>query len=87
MEADPDRDYADRLNVLKEYFLNQNRPHKFNPYEADNILMTLEQTFEELVNTMQENGSIDPKSMTEFEWYSKIRFLDKKYKEMEKARK
>lgn len=80
-------EHIDRLEVIKNYFLDQKKPNKFNPYEPDNILMYSENTFEELVNTMQENGSPNPKEMTEFEWYSKIRYLEKKYKTLTDARK
>jgi hypothetical protein len=49
--------------------------------------MGSEMAFEEVVNTMEDQGSFNPKQLTEFEFYNKLQFYRKKFKTMKDATK
>jgi hypothetical protein len=53
----------------------------FDPYEAKNVLRVAELGFEDTVVVMEEQGISRPKDLSEFEFYSKLRFYEKKFKE------
>lgn len=55
---------------------------KFNPYEQDNILLSRERDFMDMVTSMEENGVNHPIELTEFEFYSKIAYYQKKYQKL-----
>ena len=69
-----------KLDAIEVYFLNEQKPMRFNPYEKDNVLMSGENSFEDVCATMQENGITDPKNLTEYEFYSRLKYLQEKYK-------
>jgi hypothetical protein len=73
-------DVNEELLQLEEFFLTSAKPLVFNPYETSNVLRTSELTFEEICTTMQEQGVTDPKKLTEYEFYSKLSFYEKKFK-------
>jgi len=66
--------------LLMEYFLDQQKPMNFNPYDQDNILQQREVGFMDMLNSMEDAGAFQPKKMTEFEFYSKVRYFEKKHK-------
>jgi hypothetical protein len=47
--------------------------------------MANELAFEEVINTMEDQGSFNPKKLTEFEFYNKLQFYRKKFKTMKDA--
>lgn len=55
------------------------KPKNFNPYDPENIIKVAEESFEDICTVMEENGVAEPKALTEFEFYSKLRFYNKKY--------
>jgi hypothetical protein len=80
MEISPDDIKLKQMEVLQRYFLDQQKPQKFNPYETDNILMQNESNFEEIIATMEDNGTTSAKGLTEYEFYSRLKFYEKKFK-------
>jgi hypothetical protein len=56
------------------------KPKCFNPYEPNNVLMSSEESFESICTTLQENGIVDPKRLSEYEFYAKLKYYEKKYK-------
>jgi hypothetical protein len=56
------------------------KPKCFNPYDPGSVLMNSEESFENICTTLQENGIVDPKGLSEYEFYSKLKFYEKKYK-------
>lgn len=70
-----------QLQSLQQFFLAYAAPDKFDPYEAENILMKSETSFEDIVATMEDNGIHRPKELTEFEFYNRVKYLKNKYKE------
>lgn len=69
-----------QLETLHRFFLDYASPEKFDPYEADNILMKSESAFEDIVATMEDSGIHRPKELTEYEFYNRVRYLEKKFK-------
>ncbi len=67
-------------NEVYLYFLGKQAPMKFNPYERDNILRTRELEFMDICSVMEENGTATPHLLTEFQFYSKILYYEKKFK-------
>lgn len=70
------------MALLEEFFLAQQAPLTFNPYNADNVVMAGERSFEQVCLNMQEAGLQSPKKMTEFEFYNAILFFQNKYEKM-----
>jgi hypothetical protein len=52
----------------------------FNPYEPSNVLRTAEMSFEAICTTLSENGVMEPKKLSEFEFYSRLQYFEKKFK-------
>ena len=76
-----------RLAILEAYFLDLQKPKSFNPYDPKNILMEGEAHFEDVCASLNEAGIHDPKELSEYEFYSRLRYFDKKAKEMDKLTK
>jgi hypothetical protein len=85
LAVEPDNDKLQAYEVLTRYFIDQQKPSKFDPYDNENVLMGSELAFEEVVNTMEDQGSFNPKQLTEFEFYNKLQFYRKKFKTMKDA--
>ena len=60
-----------------DYFLEANRPKDFNPF-AENVLIVMEQEFESMVAALSENGVVNASELTVFEFYSRIKYFEKK---------
>lgn len=85
LAIEPNNDKLQQLETLTRYFIEQQAPNKFDPYEAENVLMGSEVAFEDVINTMEDQGSFNPKKLTEFEFYNKLQFYRKKFKTMKDA--
>ena len=84
MIVDPKDDLIRQMRVIAEYFLNQQKPLKFNPYEPDNILKNNDESFEEVCAVMEENGIDKPKQLSEFEFYSRLKYYKDKADQLKK---
>lgn len=76
---EPTEEGAKELERLETYFLDHQRPLKFNPYEADNVVLERELSFEEVCAIMEENGVAQPKKLTEWEFYSRLVYYQNRY--------
>ena len=74
MEVEGTDEVRDRLLVIQAYFLDQQKPLKFNPWETDNVVLEAEQGFEEVCATLEENGVHNPKGLSEWEFYSRLSY-------------
>ena len=63
-----------------DYFLEVNKPKDFAPYNSDNVLIAQEQEFESMVASLEENGVNNAGNLTVFEFYSRIKFYEKRSK-------
>lgn len=70
------------LKQIADYFLNMSKPKCFNPYSEDNILIAEEKEFEEICNSMEDNGVNNVRESTVFEFYAKVQYLEKKIQKM-----
>lgn len=87
LAIEPDNEKLKAYEAITKYFIDQQSPNKFDPYDNDNILMSNEVAFEDVINTMEDQGSFNPKKLTEFEFYNKLQFYRKKFKTMKDAAK
>lgn len=71
-----------QLHKMEKLFVETQLPYKFRPNEPDNILRVQEAQFEETVNTMEDQGHFDPKNLSEYSFYHKLLFLQKKLTKM-----
>lgn len=67
---------------LTEFFLNLNSPKCFNPYEETNVLVLEEKNFEDICNSMEDNGVNKVRESTVLEFYSKVQYLEKKFSKL-----
>lgn len=84
LSIDPKNESLQRLKKIQEYFLLQEKPNKFNPYEPNNVLRSNDLQFEEIMNSLQDFGTQNPKELSEFSFYSTLIFYEKKFKAMSK---
>ena len=54
-------------------------PRVLDPHNPENVIKASEESFEDVCTVMQENGVVNPKDLTEFEFYSKLRYYEKKH--------
>jgi hypothetical protein len=66
-----------KLDELSDFFLQSSRPKVFAPWEEDSVLRRSDEQFEEMLNTMEDAGH-EARGLTEFAYYHKINFLQKK---------
>lgn len=71
-----------QMDLLHAYFSDNTKPMKFNPFEPENILSVSEMQFEDMVATMEDQGVSTAKKLTEYEFYTRIKFYQKKFKAM-----
>ena len=76
---DPENEEAiNQMQDICEFFMEQGKPHQFNPRATDNILVKNEKSFENILASMQEAG-IKTEQLTVFEFYSRIEYFEDKY--------
>jgi hypothetical protein len=68
---------------LSKHFWELQRPLNFNPFEKDNAIVKHEKSFEEILAAMEESGATDARKMTEFSFYCRMQYLEKKVKKLE----
>lgn len=73
---------AEEYKGLMAFFLENQKPMKFNPFEPDNILRQRESDFMDMCNAMEDNGAFNPTQLSEYHFYSKIAYYEKKYKKL-----
>lgn len=56
----------------------------FNPHEEGSVVISSESGFENACAILEEHGVSEPWGLTEYQFYSRMRYLEKKYKEAEK---
>lgn len=70
-----------RINAISTYQVNLLSPKIFASENPDNCIRASELAFEALCTNLEELGVMQPKKLTVFEFYSKIRyFKTKKHK-------
>lgn len=74
------------LMLINEYFIGLMTPKVFNPYNENCVLVENDRRNENLINAIEENG-LSVKEATVFEFYSKIRYLEKRAQKMKERRK
>ena len=62
-----------------DYFLEVNKPKDFNPF-TENCLIKQEQEFESMAAALSENGIQNASNLTVFEFYSRVKYFEKKGK-------
>ncbi len=67
------------LNRYADYFLEINKPKDFNPF-VENCLIKMEQEFESMAAALAENGIVNASELTIFEFYSRVKYFEKKAK-------
>lgn len=82
LAENPNDKDAKALEEVYDYFLRRNTPLCFNPYDEKSILIHGEKEFEEMCNSMEDNGVENIKECTVFEFYSKVQYLEKKMQKL-----
>jgi hypothetical protein len=77
LTADPA--YLAEIVRCSDYFLEANRPRDFNPYR-ENDLIRQESEFENMCSALEENGVSNCSNLTVFEFYSRVKYFEKKSK-------
>lgn len=69
-------DYKEMLS----YFINLQAPKIIDPRNDSSIINQIDSEFENTVNIIEDEGHFNPKGLTEFSYYNKMIFLQKKFK-------
>lgn len=67
-----------QINAIAESQIAMMNPKIFIQGHPDNCITAFEISFEELCANLEEIGVMNPKRLTVFEFYSKIRYFKKK---------
>jgi hypothetical protein len=84
--ADIDFLLRDNLNSLDEsqkidmLIAEMISPKKFNNTDPENIVLKQKKAFDDLCTILESHGCVNPKKLTVFEYYSKLKFYEKKKK-------
>jgi hypothetical protein len=68
------------LLQYREFFLDANKPKSFNPFNSENDLVQSDNVFESMCAALEESGVVNPSALTIFEFYSRVKYFDKKSK-------
>lgn len=69
-----------QINAITDYQLSLLAPAVFDPADPQNSIVKMELSFESLCTQLEELGVQNPKRLTVFEFYSKIRYFKAKNK-------
>lgn len=69
-----------KINEITLYQIGLMLPHSFDSSNPDNFLKGVELSFESVCTNLEEMGVTNPKRLTVFEFYSKIRYFKNKNK-------
>jgi hypothetical protein len=72
------------INTLQRYFSSKKAPMKFGKDDAQNKLRAHFQSFEDSITALEENGVNNAKSLTLFEYRSKVAYYIKRIEESKK---
>ncbi len=75
-----DPQYLTEIIRYSNWFLDHNKPKSFSPMNKENDLIKQEQEFESMCAALEENGVKDAKDMTVYQFYSRIKYYEKKSK-------
>lgn len=70
------------LKNVAEFFLEKQKPVIFDPNNEECALVNSDRAFEEVIASMEDNGVMNVKELTVFEFYSKIKYFEKKAEAM-----
>lgn len=59
--------------------IEQHAPSNYNGQDPENILNRQDKSFERVCISMEDNGVSNPKNLTEYEFYSRISYLEEKF--------
>lgn len=68
-----------KVKEINEFFNKSNKPKCFDR-TADNFVIYQEQSFEELVCVMEDNGTVNAKKLTTFEFFKRAEYCEIKYR-------
>jgi len=74
---------ADKLFNYKPIVFVNYKPIVFDPYDPGNALKQGEEQLADMIATLEDNGTTDASSMTEWAFYHRCRYLKKKFAAME----
>lgn len=77
-----DGELLSQMKDVCDYFIDINKPKSFIP--GDNAVIEYEKGQQSILSSMEESG-INTKDLTVFEFYSRIEYLEKKYKSKNKS--
>lgn len=73
-------DLVSQINAITSYQVAIMNPKIFAYESPDNCIRKMEEAFENLCTNLEELGVMNPKQLTVFEFYSKIRYFKTKKK-------
>jgi hypothetical protein len=68
----------EKMRKLEEQMMQA--PKCFDPGSDQNVLIQADASFEDVCTVMQENGVTEPKKLTEYEFYAKLKYYEKRFK-------
>jgi len=74
--------YLKEVDVIDKYFLILSKPNDFNTANSDNIINTIDKSFEQLCASLEESGVQSPKKMTTFEFNQRVDYYQEKAKKI-----
>lgn len=75
-----DKSLIPQINAVTDFQISMLVPGNFNPESTDNSITRMELSFESLCTNLEELGIQNPKRLSVFEFYSKIRYFKAKFK-------
>lgn len=73
-------DSKTKANKIERDLLEQNLPKNFNPEDPANILKKQLSVYSDICITLESYGCQNPKNLTVFDFYSRIKYYEKKAK-------
>lgn len=81
LTLNPDEELQQQMKDICEFFIEQNKPHSFAP--GNNDVIKHEKGFEKLCAALEESG-VNMRSLSIFEFYSRIEHFETKYSKIKK---
>lgn len=75
-----DKTLKESIDSITKLQLDLITPKNLNPADTKNYINTLEISFENICTSLEEAGVVNPKQLSVFEFYAKIRYFETRKK-------
>lgn len=79
--------YNEIIKSIDEYLMSFHIPDVFDVRSSQNVIKSIDESFQSLCASLEANGTTGAADLTVFEFFSRIEYYEKKYRDQLRAKK